>query len=72
MNAFLPVPCIRVQTECYVDLQYSRGYSSVVEHSAAVREVTGSNPGAPKFSFQENVSKRSPGQLLKKKLKLTW
>ena len=46
-NAFLPVPCIRVKTECFVDLRYSRGYSSVVEHSAAVREVPGSNPGVP-------------------------
>ncbi len=28
-----------------------RGYSSVVEHSTADREVPGSNPGAPYFFF---------------------
>ena len=42
---FLPVLCIRVQTECFVDLRYSREYSSVVEHSPAVREVPGPHPG---------------------------
>ena len=29
----------------------TRGYSSVVEHSTADREVPGSNPGAPCFLF---------------------
>ena len=27
----------------------NRGYSSVVEHSTADREVPGSNPGVPSF-----------------------
>ena len=31
---------------CYL-LRYSLAYSSVVEHSAADREVPGSNPGVP-------------------------
>ena len=31
---------------CYL-LPYSWGYSSVVEHSTADREVPGSNPGVP-------------------------
>ena len=31
---------------CYL-LPYSRGYSLVVEHSTADREVLGSNPGVP-------------------------
>ena len=31
---------------CYL-LRYSWGYSSVVEHSTADREVPGSNPGVP-------------------------
>ena len=31
---------------CYL-LPYSRGYSLVVEHSTAEREVPASNPGVP-------------------------
>ena len=31
---------------CYL-LPYSWGYSSVVEHSTADRQVPGSNPGVP-------------------------
>ena len=62
-NALLPVLCIRVKTGCFVNLRYSRGYSSVVEQSAAVRGVPGSNPCVPWIKFQENVPKRSSGQL---------
>ena len=56
-NAFLPVPCIRVKTECFVDLRCSRVYSSVVEHSAAVREFTGSNPSVPSILISRKRSK---------------
>ena len=56
-NAFLTVLCIRVKTECFVDLRYSRGYSSVVEHSAAVREVPGLNPGIPYILISRKRSK---------------
>ena len=34
-----------------------RGYSSVVEHSAAVREVPGSNPGVPLYNFWKTRAK---------------
>jgi hypothetical protein len=37
-----------------INVRYPRGYSSVVEHSTADREVPGSNPGAPLiFNFFE-------------------
>ena len=34
-----------------------RGYSSVLEHSAAVREVPGSNPGVPSYNFWKTREK---------------
>ena len=39
-----------VENRIFTTLLYTRGYSSVVEHSTADREVTGSIPVAP-FSF---------------------
>ena len=54
--------CNRAQTTCTC-LQWcnwicmQRGYSSVVEQSAAVREVPGSNPGAPLYNFWKTKRK---------------
>ena len=54
--------CNSAQTTCTC-LQWwywifmQRGYSSVVEHSAAVREVPGSNPGVPLYNFWKTRKK---------------
>ena len=34
-----------------------RGYSSVVEHSSAAREIPGSNPGVPLYNFSKTREK---------------
>ena len=48
------------KTICFeVHKKSSRGYSSVVEHSTADREVPGSNPGVPLFFRSYNVNQRS-------------
>ena len=54
--------CSRVRTG-FTRLQWcywicmEKGYSSVVEHSAAVREVPGSNPGVPLYNFWKTRKK---------------
>ena len=48
---------------------YTRGYSSVVEHSTADREVPGSNPGVP-YLFS-NVFSSPPVKLCRTKLTTT-
>ena len=46
------LPCLKPFAACW-------GYSSVVEHSTADREVPGSNPGVPCFSFYINEHEKS-------------
>ena len=47
--------CTCLQWCFWICLQ--RGYSSVVEHSAGVREVLGPNPGVPLYSFWKTREK---------------
>ena len=47
--------CTCLQWWYWICLQ--RGYNSVVEHSAAVREVPGSNPGVPLYNFWQTRKK---------------
>ena len=44
-------PCFNKHSSFCCSLLRVWGYSSVVEHSTADREVPGSNPGAPSFFF---------------------
>ena len=48
---------------CYL-LPYSWGYSSVVEHSTADRQVTGSNPGVPSILTMHNLFISKQGYII--------
>ena len=70
-NAFLPVSSIRVKSECFVDSRYWRGYSSMVEHSAPVWEVPGSNPRVPPISISRKRSKAFSWAIVEEESKIT-